>query len=180
MVSGPSPGPAPAAQARGQQLPAHPVQLADVAPPETAQEGSQGGGSLDRAAENPGGPARAQHVGIDDAVAADQRGGHQRHQLVAAVGPSRGIAQIQVAVGQCGQAETVGESGGKEQPGIGHQAGVVKGDLDPVRVVVWQHLLGAPCFGLVCCSKTIIPDTQEHLLAPSGNPAHIVLRWIRA
>ena len=35
--SGPS-GPGP-----GQQLPAHPVQLADVAPTEAAQEGAQGG-----------------------------------------------------------------------------------------------------------------------------------------
>ena len=34
-----SPGP-------GQQLAAHPVQLADMAPPEAAQEGAQGGGSL--------------------------------------------------------------------------------------------------------------------------------------
>ena len=30
----------------GQQLAAHPVQLADMAPPEAAQEGAQGGGSL--------------------------------------------------------------------------------------------------------------------------------------
>ena len=43
--SGPSrPGP-------GQQLPAHPVQLADMAPPETAQESAQGGRRLDSAAQ---------------------------------------------------------------------------------------------------------------------------------
>ena len=60
MVNGASPGPAPAAQARAQQLPAHPVQLADVAPPEAAQEGAQGAGRL------PG----AQHIGVVDAVAA--------------------------------------------------------------------------------------------------------------
>ena len=43
--SGPS-GPGP-----GQQLPAHPVQLADVAPPEAAMDGAQGGWRLDRAAQ---------------------------------------------------------------------------------------------------------------------------------
>ena len=62
--SGPS-GPGP-----GQQLPAHPVQLADVAPPEAAQEGPQGGWRLDRAAQGAGRPPGAQHIGVVDAVAA--------------------------------------------------------------------------------------------------------------
>ena len=56
MVRGESPGPAPAA-GPGQQLAAHPVQLADMAPPEAAQEGAQGGGSFSRETENAGGPA---------------------------------------------------------------------------------------------------------------------------
>ena len=60
--SGPS-GPGP-----GQQLPAHPVQLADVAPPEAAQEGPQGGWRLDRAAQGAGRPPGAQHIGVVDAV----------------------------------------------------------------------------------------------------------------
>ena len=34
-----------------------------------------------------------------------------------------------------GQAEVVGQGGRKEQPGVGHQAAVVEGDLDPVGVV---------------------------------------------
>ena len=68
--SGPSrPGP-------GQQLAAHPVQLADMAPPEAAQEGAQGGRGLDHAAQDAGGPTAAQHVGVVDAVAASQRRGH--------------------------------------------------------------------------------------------------------
>ena len=53
-------------------------------------------------------------------------------------------------------------------PGIGHQAAVVEGDLDPVGVVAWQHLLGAPFPGPFFCYKTIIPEAQEHLLAASG------------
>ena len=39
-----------------QQLAAHPVQLADMAPPEAAQESAQGGGRLDYAAESAGRP----------------------------------------------------------------------------------------------------------------------------
>ena len=40
----------------GQQLAAHPVELTDVAPPEAAQEGAQGGWRLDRAAQGAGRP----------------------------------------------------------------------------------------------------------------------------
>ena len=56
-----------------QQLPAHPIQLADLAPPEAAQEGPQGGWRLHHAAESAGRPAGAQHVGVVNAVAARQR-----------------------------------------------------------------------------------------------------------
>ena len=56
---------------------------------------------------------------------------------------------------------------GRSSPAL-HQAAVVEGDLDPVGVVAWQHLLGAPFPGSVFCYKTIIPEAQEHLLAASG------------
>ena len=62
--SGPS-GPGP-----GQQLAAHAVELTDIAPPEAAQEGAQGGGSLSRETEHAGGPAGAQRVGVVDAISA--------------------------------------------------------------------------------------------------------------
>ena len=55
------------------------------------------------------------------------------------------------------------------QSGIGHQAAVVEGDLNAVGVLKWQHLSGAPCFWLVSCSKTIIPEAREHLFAASGH-----------
>ena len=55
------------------------------------------------------------------------------------------------------QAQVLGEGGRQEQAGIGHQAVVIKDDADPVGIVLWQHLLGAPCFQAVFCSKTIIP-----------------------
>ena len=63
-----------------QQLAAHPVQLADVALTEAAQEsarslpsrrrGGGGGGSLSRETEHAGGPAGAQHIGVVDAISA--------------------------------------------------------------------------------------------------------------
>ena len=129
--SGPSrPGP-------GQQLAAHPVQLADMAPPEAAQEGPQGGRRLDRAAQGAGGPAGAQGIGIVDTVAAGQGGGHQGHHLVARVRPARGAAKVEMVVDQLGQAQAPGQGGRKDQPGIGPQAVIVEGDADAIGVVTW-------------------------------------------
>ena len=54
-------GSRPSGPGPGQQLPAHPIQLADVA--EAAQERPQGGGRLDHATESASRPAGAQHVG---------------------------------------------------------------------------------------------------------------------
>ena len=69
MVNGRSPGPRPGCPGPGQQLTARTVQLADVAPTEAAQEGSQGGWRLDRAAQGAGRPSGAQRIGVVDAVA---------------------------------------------------------------------------------------------------------------
>ena len=133
--SGPS-GPGPC-----QQLPAHPVQLADVAPAEAAQEGAQGGWRLDHAIENTGRPTGAQRTGVVDAVAASQRRRDQGHHLVPRVGPPRRAAQVEVMVNEFPQAQVLGECGRQEQAGIGHQAVVVKEDADPVGIVLWQHLV---------------------------------------
>ena len=62
------------------------------------------------------------------------RGGHQRHHLVAGVGPPRGIAQVEALPDEFGQAEMPGQGVRKEQPGIGHQTRIVEGDLDTVGV----------------------------------------------
>ena len=72
-----------------------------------------------------------------------------------------------------------GWGGRQEQAGIGHQAMVVKEDADTVGFVLWQHLLGAPCFRAGFSSKTIIPDSEEHPLASSRAVPKDVLRWIR-
>ena len=39
--------------------------------------------------------------------------------------------------------------------------------------------MGAPCFRAGFCSKTIIPDSEEHPLASSRAVPKDVLRWIR-
>ena len=51
------------------------------------------------------------------------------------VRPARRIAQVEVLLDQLGQAQAPGEGGRKDQPGIGHQAVVVEGDLDTVGMV---------------------------------------------
>ena len=83
-------------------------------------------------------------------------------------------------VDEFSQAQVPGQGGRQEQAGIGHQAMVVKEDADTVGFVLWQHLLGAPCFRAGFCSKTIIPDSEEHPLASSRAVPKAVLRWIRA
>ena len=108
-----------------------------VAPPEAVQEGPQGGWRLDHAIERAGRPAGAQHVGGVDAVAASQRRGHQGHHLVAGVGSARGIAQVEALPDQLGQAQVLGQRGGKDQPGIVDQAVVIAGDVDAVGVAAW-------------------------------------------
>ena len=55
------------------------------------------------------------------------------------------------------QAQVPGEGGRQEQAGIGHQAMVVKEDADTVGIVLWRHLLGAPCFRACFCSKHHYP-----------------------
>ena len=162
MVNGPSPGPAPAAQARASNFRLTRSSWRTWPHRKLHRKLRRKVPRVDGALTAPGCPAGAQHIGVVDAVAAGQRGGHQRHYLVAGVGPAWGPAQVQMPVNQLGQAQVLGEGGRQDQAGIGHQAAVVKDDADTVGIVLWQHLLGAPCFWLVFCSKTIIPDSEEH------------------
>ena len=121
----------------GQQLPANPVQLPHVAPAEAAQEGAQGGRRPDHATQDAGRAAGTQRVGVVDAVAAGQGGGHQGHQLVAGVGSPRGTAQIQMLLNQFTQTQLEGQRCRKHQPSVGYQTGIVEGDSDAVRMVAW-------------------------------------------
>ena len=108
-----------------------------MAPPEAAQEGPQGGGRFDPAAQSAGRPTGAQHIGVVDAVTARQRGGHQRQHLVSRVRPPRRIPEVKVTVNEFTQAHVLGQGGRKKQPGIVDQAVVVEGDLNAVGVLKW-------------------------------------------
>ena len=47
------------------------------------------------------------------------------------------IPQVNMALHQLGQAQLLGQGGGKDQPGIVDQAVVVEGDSDAAEVVAW-------------------------------------------
>ena len=57
---------------------------------------------------------------------------------------------------------------------MAYQAVVIKDDADPVGIVeAGSDLLRVlPCFQAVFCSKTIIPDSEEHLFACFRRPHH--------
>ena len=139
MVNGASPGPAPAAQARASSSAAHPVQLTDVAPPEAAQEGAQGGWRLDRAAQGAGRPPGAQHIGVVNAVAAGHALRPPGHHLVSRVGPPRILHRPGQGWSTSSRRPRCrGEGGRQEQTGIGHQAVIViRRSTDTVGVVAW-------------------------------------------
>ena len=137
MVSGPSPGPAPADQARASNSRLTRSSWRTWPHRKLRRKVPQGGWRLDRAAQGAGGSPSAQHVGVVDAVAVSQRGGHQGHNLVAGVGSAWGAAQAEALLDQLGQAQVLGQRGGKGQPGIGHQAVVIEGDADAVGMVAW-------------------------------------------
>ena len=136
MVNGPSPGPAPAAHARASNS-----RLTRSSwrtwPPGNCAKRSQGGWRLDYAADGASRPARPQRIGVVNAVAASQRRRHQGQHLVASVGSSGRIPQVNVAVHQFTQAQVVGQGDRQQQPRIGHQAVIIKGNVDAVGVLKW-------------------------------------------
>ena len=185
MVRGASSGPAPGRPGPCQQLPAHPIQLADVAHRKLRrkvprQEHPQGGWRLDYAADGASRPAGAQHVGVVNAVAASQtlpprkRGADATRVmiLVARVGSAWCIAQVQARRStSSGKAQVAGPAWrGRISPALVDQAVVVEGDLDAVGVVHLVASFGCSLFlGLdFSVPKTIIPDAQEHFLTPSA------------
>ena len=129
MVNGPGPGPA-AAQARDRNSRLTRSSWRTWPHRKLRRKAPKVEGAL-------GGPTGAQHVGVVNAVATSQRRRNQGHHLVAGVRPARRIAQVEALLDQLGQAQAPGEGDRKDQPGIGHQAVVVEGDLDAVGMVRW-------------------------------------------
>ena len=96
------------------------------------------------------------------------RGYHPLLAIAAGTGEvlmSRRAAEVKVMVDEFSQAQVPGEGGWQEQAGIGHQAMVVKEDADAVGIVLWQHLLGAPCFRAGFLFQNHYPRLRG---APSG------------
>ena len=87
-------------------------------------------------------------------------------------------AQVEVPVNQLGDAKVQGQGGRQDQPSIGHQAVVIKGDLDAVGVVAWQHLFGPPGLGSGWCFQNHYPRSTGALSYPFSTPRHSSSRWI--
>ena len=113
---GPVAGSRPGLPGPGQQLAAHPVELTDVAPPEAAEEGPQGGWRLDCATDSAGRPIGAQRIGVVDAVAASQRGATSVSILSPVFRPSRRAAEIKVMVNEFPQAQMLARVAGRSRP----------------------------------------------------------------
>ena len=153
----------------------------DVAPAEDcARKVAEGGWRLDHAVENTAVPP-ARSASVVDAVAESQRGGDQVI-ILSPVLAARRCRRGRDDGRRCSlKPRCRARVAGRSRLGIGHQAVVIKDDADPVGIVLWQHLLSATLLSIaVFCSKTIIPDSEEHLFALSGGLSHALVRWIGA
>ena len=63
--------------------------------------------------------------------------GPVRLRRISRVVSARSAAQVNVAVNQATQSQMLGQSDRQDQPGIGHQAMTIKGDLDAVGLLEW-------------------------------------------
>ena len=178
MVNGPSPGPAPSRPGPGQQLPADPVQLPRVAPPEAAQEGSQSLPSRKRGVDGtltvpprvqavpPVRNTSASSMQSPPARPCPRESGGQTppgSSSCRPCSPGPGHCPGRGVLDEFTQTQVLGEGHRKDQPSISHQAVVVEGDLDSVGMVKWQHLLGAPCFGSVWSFQNHYPRSTGAL-----------------
>ena len=118
-----------------QQLAGHLVELAGVAPAERTQERAERRGREHPVAQHRHGVTRAQHVGVVDGVAAGQRRVDEGHRLVADIGASGRITEIDVFVEELAQSEVLGQRRRQHQPSVGHQMLVVEGHVETVETV---------------------------------------------
>ena len=103
-----------------EELPADPVELADVAPAEAPQERPQRRGGLDREAQHPLRAAGPQGICIVDAVTAGEGREDEGQELVADMRPARLVAEVEMPVHELPEPEVLGEGGRQEEPSIGH------------------------------------------------------------
>ena len=143
MVNGPSPDPAPAAQARDSS--SRPTRSSWRTCPhrKLRRNVPRVDGALTTQPSAPAVPpvrnASASSMQSPPARPCHRKcgGGHQGQHLVSRVRPPLRISEVNVVVDELTQTQVLGEGDRKEQPSIVHQAVVVKGDLDVVGVVAW-------------------------------------------
>ena len=139
MVRGPSPGPAPADQARASSSRLTRSSWRTWPHRKLRRNVPRVAGAF-HAADGASRPAGAQHVGVVNVRhrrTASQRGRRQSQHLVSRIRPPRRICEVNVVVDEFTQTQVLGEGDREEQPGIGHQAVVVEGDLNAVGMVKW-------------------------------------------
>ena len=130
------------------------VELADVAPAEAAQERAQGRCRLDPEAEDPARAAGPQRGRVIDAVTARERGHHERHELVARVGSTGLLPEIEVLLDEIVQAQMLSQRGRQQEAGVGHELRPVERGVNPVEAVGRSHRSGAPLSGSMGCVAT--------------------------
>jgi hypothetical protein len=89
------------------------------------------------------------------------------------------LPEVEVRLDQLAQAEMRGERGRQEEPGVGHQAIVVEGRIEPVEAVRRSHLSGVLPFGSVVAQQPHRPSSEGHLFACPDRRIGPGYRWIR-
>ena len=123
-------GPGPSQQGAG-----HHIELTGVSPAETAQEGAERRRRQHDVAEHRLGGPGPQGIGIVDRVTAGQRRVDQRHRLVADIGASGRIAEVDMLVEELSQSEVLRQCGRQHQASVGHQTLIVEGHVETVETV---------------------------------------------
>jgi hypothetical protein len=112
-----------------------PIELADVAEGEGAQERPQRRWRQHPMAQQLGGLGGAEHIGVVDAVRPGHHGVQQREDLAAGSVMAGAITEVDQLIDQLLDAQPVGEGGGQQQSGIGDGVVVVEAGGQPVWTV---------------------------------------------
>jgi hypothetical protein len=146
---------------------------------ERAQERADRGGRGNTMAEHlPGGPG-AQPIAVVDPAASGQQRVDHGHRLVAHLGSAGHLAELHVAVQQLAQPQPDRQGGRQQQPGVGDQALVVKGDSDFIGVVA-SHLTGVLLRASNGRLRSAILAGQRDTCCRLRRANSIRHRWIRA
>ena len=110
----------------------HPLELADVAEGEGAQESPERRRCHHPVLEHLCARSGTQHVGVVDVAGPSHHGVDERQDLAARPEPADASGQLDRGVTELLEPETLGQGGDQHQPGVGHQVGLIKGHRDAV------------------------------------------------